>query len=138
MNKLKGEIYNLQTAEGITLVDIRIGDDEFSSLIINSDSTDEYISVGNDVNMLFKETEISVKNFHGKYNKKRQNKIITEVEAIKKGEILSELKFHYKRKHITAIILTRLLEELKLNIGAQAILILRTQEILLSKAKINK
>ncbi len=132
MNKLKGEIYHVQTAEGITLVDIRIDEDEFSSLIINSDSTDEYISVGNKVNMLFKETEISVKSFRERHNKKRQNKIITEVEAIKKGEVLSELKFLYKAKLITAIILTRLLDELKLKIGEKAILILLTQEILLS------
>ena len=133
MNKLKGEIYHVQTAEGITLVDIRIDDDEFSSLIINSDSTDEYISVGNKVNMLFKETEISVKSYHERHNKKRQNKIITELEAIKKGDILSELKFSYKGNLVTAIILSRLLEELKLKIGEKAILILRTQEILLSK-----
>ncbi len=133
MNKLKGEIYNIQSSEGITLVDICIGDDEFSSLIINSESTDEYISIGNEVNMLFKETEISVKSFHGKYNKKRQNKIITKVETINKGVILSELKFSYRESLITVIILTRLLEELALKIGEKSILILRTQEILLSK-----
>jgi len=133
MNKLKGKIYNVKIAEGITLVDICINDDEFSSLIINSESTDEYIFVGNEVNMLFKETEISVKNFHEKHNKKRQNKMITEVKAINKGDILSELKFQYKENQITAIILTRLLEELGLKIGEKAILILRTQEILLSK-----
>ena len=134
MNKLKGEIYNIETSEGITLVDIRIGNDEFSSLIINSESTDEYISVGNEVNMLFKETEISVKNFHGKYDKKRQNKIITQLESINKGVILSDLKFSYKGNFVSAIILTRLLEELALNVGKKAVLILRTQEILLSKA----
>ncbi|MEN8122015.1 MAG: hypothetical protein ABFS35_16820 [Bacteroidota bacterium] len=133
MNRLKGEIYNVQTSEGITLVDICIDDDEFSSLIINSDSTDEYISVGNEVNMLFKETEISIKSFHERHNKKRQNKIITEVETITKGDILSELKFRYKSNLVTAIILTRLLEELKLKTGEKAVLILRTQEILLSK-----
>ena len=135
MNKLKGKIHNIQTSEGITLVDIRIGKDEFSSLIINSESTEEYIIVGNEVNMLFKETEISVKNFHERHNKKRQNKIITEVEAINKGVILSELKFRYNSNLITAIILTRLLDELTPKIGERAILILRTQEILLSKAE---
>ena len=133
MNRLKGEIYDVQISEGISLVDIRIDDDEFSSLIINSESTDEYISVGNEVNMLFKETEISVKSFHERHNKKRQNKIVTEVEAVNKGDILSELKFRYKGNLITAIILTRLFEELELKIGEKAILILRTQEILLSK-----
>jgi len=133
MNKLNGTIYNIQTSEGITLVDIRIGDDEFSSLIINSDSTNEYIHKGNPVNILFKETEISVKNYHGEFHKKRQNKIVTTVDLINKGVILSELKFSYKKNQITAIILTRLLEELKLTTGDKAILILRTQEILLSK-----
>ena len=133
MNKLKATIYNIQTSQGITLVDIRIGDDEFSSLIINSDSTDEYIAEGNPVNILFKETEISVKNYHGEFHKKRQNKIVTTVESINKGMILSELKFSYGNSQITAIILTRLLDELKLSVGDKAILILRTQEILLSK-----
>ncbi len=132
MNKIKGKIYHIESAEGITLVDIRIDEDEFSSLIINSESTDEYIMVGNEVNMLFKETEISVKNYHGEFNKKRQNKIITKVENIKNGIILSELKFSYKENLITVIILTRLLKELALKIGEKAILILRTQEILLS------
>ena len=134
MNLLKGEIYNIETSEGITLVDIRIDDDEFTSLIINSESTNEYITVGNEVNMLFKETEISVKSFRGEYNKKRQNKIITKLESVNKGVILSELKFDYKGNVISAIILTRLLKELALEIGENAILILRTQEILLSKA----
>jgi molybdopterin-binding protein len=133
MNKLNGTIYNIQTSQGITLVDIRIGDDEFSSLIINSDSTNEYIRKGNPVNILFKETEISVKNYHAEFHKKRQNKIVTTVESINKGVILSELKFSYKKNQITAIILSRLLEELKLTTGSKAILILRTQEILLSK-----
>ena len=132
MNKIKGKIYHIESAEGITLVDIRIDEDEFSSLIINSESTDEYIMVDNEVNMLFKETEISVKNYHGEFNKKRQNKIITKVENIKNGIILSELKFSYKENLITVIILTRLLKELALKIGEKAILILRTQEILLS------
>ena len=133
MNKLNGTIYHIKTHQGITLVDIRIGDDEFSSLIINSDSTAEYIRKGNPVNILFKETEISVKNYHGEFHKKRQNKIVTTVESINKGIILSELKFSYKENQITAIILSRLLEELKLKINDKAILILRTQEILLSK-----
>lgn len=133
MNKLTGKVYNIQESEGISLIDISIDDDEFSSLIINSESTSAYILVGSMVNMLFKETEVSVKNYHGEHNKKRQNKIITIVEAIKKGVILSEIKFRYKESLITVIILTRLLKELALKINEKAVLILRTQEILLSK-----
>ena len=135
MNKLQGTIKNMQTHEGISLVDIVIDEDEFSSLIINSKTTGEYIHVGNPVNLLFKETEVSVKNYHPEFHKKRQNKIITQVKIIKKGEILSELKLYYKENIITAIILTRLLNELKLKVNDKAIVILRTQEILLSKVE---
>lgn len=135
MNKLQGIINNIQTQEGISLIDISIGDDEFSSLIINSNNTDEYISLGNSVNLLFKETEVSVKNYHPEFNKKRKNKIVTTVQNIRKGAILSELKLVYNHQKITAIILTRLLNELNLQINDKAILILRTQEILLSKTE---
>ncbi|NJO88513.1 MAG: hypothetical protein HC831_05760 [Chloroflexia bacterium] len=71
MNTLPGVIYKVQSAEGITLVDICIDSDQFSSLIINSESTDAYIKEGNNVNMLFKETEISLKRYHDKLIKRR-------------------------------------------------------------------
>ena len=134
MNLLQGIIKNIESYEGISLVDIAIDNDEFSSLIINSNTTNEYILAGNKVNLLFKETEVSIKNYHPEFHKKRQNKIIAQVKNIRKGKILSELKLIYKENEITAVILTRLLNELALKIGEKAIVILRTQEILLSKA----
>jgi molybdopterin-binding protein len=134
MNLLQGIIKNIESYEGISLVDIAIDNDEFSSLIINSNTTNEYILAGNKVNLLFKETEVSIKNYHPEFHKKRQNKIIAQVKNIRKGKILSELKLIYKENEITAVILTRLLNELALKTGEKAIVILRTQEILLSKA----
>ena len=133
MNILPGVIYKVESAKGISLVDICIDKDQFSSLIINSESTDEYIQTGNQVNMLFKETEISLKNYRDKLVK-RQNKVIAKVIAISNGKILSEVKLDYKGFTVTAIILTRLLNELGLEAGKKAVMILRTQEILLSKA----
>jgi molybdopterin-binding protein len=133
MNKLKGIIKDIQSYEGISLIDIAIDEDEFSSLIINSNITDEYIKLGNYINLLFKETEVSVKNYHPEFHKKRKNKIVTIVKNIQKGIILSEIQFEYRHQTITAIILSRLLNELDLHVNDKAIVILRTQEILLSK-----
>lgn len=133
MNILPGVIYHVETAKGISLVDICIDDDKFSSLIINSESTEAYIQKGEKVNMLFKETEISLKNYHDKLVK-RQNKVITEITRIIKGQLLSEVKMSYKGYPISAVVLTRLLNELALEEGKKAVIILRTQEILLNKA----
>jgi molybdate transport system regulatory protein len=132
MNTLPGTIYKIETADGISLVDICIEDDQFSSLIINSESTNAYIKEGNKVNMLFKETEISLKNYRDKMIK-RQNKAVAKIVSISKGKILSEVKLDYKGFPVTAIILTRFLDELGLNEGENAVMILRTQEILLGK-----
>ncbi len=132
MNILSGEIFEVSSHQGIALVDIRIGDDEFSSLIINSEATEEYIFKGNKVNLLFKETEISLKRYHEK-SIKRQNKVVVEVASIVYGQILSEVKVNYRNSALTAIVLTRILNELALEVGKKAILILRSQEILLSK-----
>lgn len=135
MNTLPGKIYKVESTKGISLVDICIDDDQFSSLIINSEATDSYILAGNPVNMLFKETEISLKCYRDKLVK-RQNKVIVEVINITNGQILSEVKLNYKGFPVTAIILTRLLNELGLEVGKKAVMILRTQEILLSRMKV--
>lgn len=135
MNTLPGKIYKVESTKGISLVDICIDDDQFSSLIINSEATDSYILAGNPVNMLFKETEISLKCYRDKLVK-RQNKVIVEVINITNGQILSEVKLNYKGFSVTAIILTRLLNELGLEVGKKAVMILRTQEILLSRMKV--
>ncbi len=132
MNILSGVIIEVSSHQGISLVDIRIGDDEFSSLIINSEATQEYIFKGNKVNLLFKETEISLKRYHEK-SVKRQNKVVVDVVSIVRGQILSEVKVKYKNVVLTAIVLTRILNELALEVGKKAILILRSQEVLLSK-----
>jgi molybdate transport system regulatory protein len=134
MNTLTGVIYKIQSAKGISLVDICIDNDQFSSLIINSESTNAYIKDGNKVNMLFKETEISLKNYHDKLVK-RQNKVVAEVIEISNGEILSQVKLKYKEFNVTAIVLTRLLNELALEEGKNAVMILRSQEVLLSRTK---
>lgn len=132
MNVLEGEIYNIESSKGISLIDIKIDDDNFSALIINSDATESYIQKGNRVKMLFKETEISLKKYH-KNIVKRQNKIIVEVNSIIKGQILSEVKLEYKNKTITALILTRLLNELLLEEKNKAVMVLRSQELLLAE-----
>ena len=134
MNILPGKIYKVESVKGISLVDVCIEKDQFSSLIINSEATDDYIREGNKVNMLFKETEISLKRYHDKLVK-RQNKVIVDVLKVSKGHILSEIKMNYKGFNVTAIILTRLLNELALEEGKKAVMILRTQEILLSRIK---
>ncbi|MBN1253533.1 MAG: hypothetical protein JXR51_06165 [Bacteroidales bacterium] len=134
MNILKGEIFAIENFEGISLVDIKIDDDHFSSLIIETEATKIYIKIGNEIYMLFKETEISLKNFHDKIIK-RKNKFVAEVVAISKGRILSDIELNYKNILLNTIVLTRHLNELNLKIGDKAVMILRTQEILLSKSE---
>jgi len=132
MNILRGQVKFVQTYEGISLVDITIGNDKFSSLIIETETTKEYIKIGNKIDMLFKETEISLKNYHDKLIK-RNNKFIAKVVSINKGKILSDIELEYNNLQLRVISLTRHINELNLQVGKKAVVILRTQEISLSK-----
>ena len=131
MNTLKGTIKHIQTHEGIALVDINIYEDEFSSLIIETESTKKHIQIGKQINILFKETEISLKNYHDNLIK-RKNKFIAKVISINYGKILSDIELKYNNNSIRVICLTRHIDELNLQINKNAVVILRTQEILLS------
>ena len=132
MNTLKGKVFAIESHEGISIIDIKIGNDEFSSLIIETDATKKYIKVGNEIDMLFKETEISLKNYHNKLIK-RNNKFTAKVVSINLGKILSDIDLEYNNQLLKVITLTRHINELNLQVGKKAVMILRTQEILLSK-----
>ena len=133
MNILNGIVSKMERYEGISLIDINIGEDEFSSLIIETETTRKYIKVGSEIDMLFKETEISLKNYHDKLIK-RNNKFVAKVISIEKGKILSDVELEYNSQLLKVITLTRHINELNLEVGKKAVVILRTQEILLSKS----
>ncbi len=128
MNKLKGEITQIQSEENISVVKIKSNNTLFTSVILETPETAEYLKEGNEIYILFKETEVSI----GKCEKNEislSNSIETVVKDIKWGKILTQLKLSFDSKEIISIITTDSAKRLNLKIGDKVTAFIKANEI---------
>ena len=57
MNSLKGVIEQVEVNGNLSLVNLKVGECNFKSIVIETPETAEYLRIGNTVDVLFKETE---------------------------------------------------------------------------------
>ncbi len=90
MNKLPGTITTIQQSGAILLVDADVNGQVFSALLIESTSRPEWLQIGNTVDLVFKETEVSLaKNLSGQIS--LRNRMPSVILKIEKGELLSQV-----------------------------------------------
>ena len=132
MNKLKGKIINIESSEHISIVDIEVEGDLFSSTIIETPETADYLRIGNEVFMLFKETEVSIgKALSG--NLSLRNRLKAKIKNIERGTVLSEIVLDYKGKDIISIITTRSTNNLDLKVGDEVQGLVKANEVIIMK-----
>ncbi|MGR3176273.1 MAG: TOBE domain-containing protein [Candidatus Scalindua sp.] len=132
MNKLKGKIMNIESSEHISIVDIEVEGDLFSSIIIETPETADYLRIGNEVFMLFKETEVSIgKALSG--NLSLRNRLKSKIKTIEKGKVLTKITLDYKRKDIISIITTRSTNNLDLKVGDEVQGLVKANEVIIMK-----
>jgi molybdate transport system regulatory protein len=132
MNKLEGIIIHITSQDDLSLIDLKVDNDLFTTILINSDDID-YLKTDNKVFILFKETEVSIaKNLSGILS--IRNKMRSKVKEILKGKILTKVVLDYKDKSIISIITTRSVNELDLQIGDEVDALVKTNEVSIMKA----
>ncbi len=132
MNKLEGIIIHITSQDDLSLIDLKVDNDLFTTILINSDDID-YLKTDNKVFILFKETEVSIaKNLSGILS--IRNKMRAKVKEIEKGKILTKVVLDYKDKSIISIITTRAVNELDLQIGDEVDALVKTNEVSIMKA----
>lgn len=128
MNKLKATIVNIESSEYISLVDLRANDDLFSCVIIETEETADYLRIGNQVHILFKETEVSIgKNLSGEIS--LRNRIHATIKQIDKGAVLCKIILDYKEIEIGSVITTRSANKLQLNVGDRVVGLVKANEV---------
>ncbi len=132
MNKLKGKITNIETSKHISIVDIDVEGDLFSSIVIETPETADYLKIGNEIFILFKETEVSIgKGLSGKLS--LRNKLKTKIKTIEKGIVLTQIALDYKGKDIISVITTRSTNNLDLKVGDEVQGLVKTNEVTIMK-----
>ncbi len=132
MNKLQGKIMNIESSEHISIVDIDVKGDLFSTVIIETPETADYLRNGKEVFILFKETEVSIgKALSG--NLSLRNRLESKIKTIEKGTVLAKIVLDYKGKDITSIITTRSTNKLDLKIGDEVQGLVKANEVIIMK-----
>ena len=128
MNSLNGTIKHTKTVDGITHVYIEVGNKILSSLIL---SDDEEYQKEQEVNLLFKETEVMIATKESIVS--ARNSFVSHITLINIGEILAQVEFDFDGIRIVSIITKGALYELKCNIGDEFRWFVKSNEVSIQK-----
>jgi len=130
LNRLKGQIVAIDHTCHMSLVDVAVGDDIFTTTLLETPDSADYLSVGHNVTLLFKETEVSLaKNLSGLIS--LRNRIAVTIHSIERGDILSAVRLDYAGNALTSVITTRAVGRLQLAVGDQVEALIKANEIAL-------
>ena len=132
MNRLPGTITKIQQSGAILLVDVAVDGQGFSALLIESATQPEWLQEGNSINLVFKETEVSLaKNLSGIIS--LRNRMKCTVQHIDRGVLLSKISLQFLKYTITSAITTRAVDSLQLQIGDEVEALVKANEVSLMK-----
>ncbi len=132
MNLLKGKISGVKVNGELSLVSIQVGEFRFSSIVIDTPKTSSYLQLEHPVKIIFKETEVIMAT--GKVHPiSLQNRIPGTIFSIESDNLLSKVVLNSTIGKITSIITTNAVNQLELEVGKEAIAMIKTNELMLSK-----
>ena len=131
MNQLKGKIVHIESSDAMSIIDVEVKGDIFSAIVLDLPKDDSYLKMGNEVVLLFKETEVSIaKNLSGMIS--LRNRIKSKIKKIERAPILTKVILDYKNTPIASIISTRSAEKLQLKTGDEVEWLVKTNEMTLA------
>lgn len=131
MNILNGTISQIQSHEGISLVRVQSNDVTFSTIVLDTPETSDYLKLQNPVKIIFKETEVVISKDLNP-NISTQNKLLCRIESIHKGVILSQINLVHEQQVLKSIITRNACEELNLKENDTVLALIKTNEVSLS------
>lgn len=130
MNRLQGKVVAIDSNSHMSLVDVAVGKDVFSATLLETPATAPYLEVGNEVTLLFKETEVALaKGLSGQIS--LRNRFPVKVTSIERGDILSAVGLDYSGRRLLSIITTRAVDRLQLFVGDRVEALIKANEIAL-------
>ena len=131
MNKLKGIILQVNSDEHMSIVEMLVNDITLKTIVIETPSSAPFLKTGNKINILFKETEVSIAtDYSGKIS--LQNRMDCKIRALNKGRLLSTISLDFKGMDITSVITSAAVEQLNLKINDEVTALVKTNEIIIS------
>lgn len=128
MNRLIGTITAIESNDHLSLVDVVVGQDGFTAMLLETPQDAPHLRVGNRVAVLFKETEVSLaKELSGRLS--LRNRIPGTVRQMLCGEILCEVLLERDGQTVTSIITARAVRRLELREGDLVEALVKANEV---------
>lgn len=128
MNRIKGHITKIESAPGISLVDVITGAGILTVLILDTPKSISYLRENHPVYLLFKETEVALASTE--LDRVSYSNVMNGiVENISLGELLVEVTIAAEKEKIKSIITTRAYRYLGIEKGKAVKWITKADEI---------
>lgn len=132
LNTLKANITDIQTSGSLSLVSLKSGNQLLKSIVIDTPDTATYLKVDEEVNIIFKEMEVSIAT-EEQLPISLQNRVRGTILTIDKSELLSRIILTTELGEITSVITTASVDRLELQPGQKVFALIKTNELMLSK-----
>ena len=114
-------------------MDLAVAEDTLTAIMVETPATAPYLTVGGEVSVLFKETEVSLaKGLSGRLS--LRNRLQAVVRNIDKGELLAEVVLDYKGHRLVSVITSRAIDRLELTVGDRVEALIKANEVMLGEA----
>lgn len=113
------------------MVDVQVGDLSFTSIVIETPESAPYLKEGNAIEVMFKETEVSISR-PAETRVSLQNKLLCRVLEVRKGKLLATVTLQHPIGIIESVITVRAVDQLDLSPGVDVLAMIKTNEIMLS------
>ena len=132
MNKLKGKIVAIESSEAMSIVELDVKGDIFSAIVLETPQSADYLCVGQEIFLLFKETEVSIaENLSGLIS--LRNRIKSPIKNIDSQGILTKIILDYKGDDVVAIISSRSAKKLSLKNSEEVEWLVKATEVSLAQ-----
>ena len=132
MNRLKGKIELINSHDELLLIELNVQETKMKAIIIGKPNDYSYLEIGNEIAILFKETEVTI-SIDKDLNISTPNKLTCIVDSIKKGQLLSQVNLNFYGVTLSSIITTSSVENLNLKHSDIVTALIKTNEIILSE-----
>lgn len=132
MNSFKGNISHIKTKGNLSIITIQINDEiALKSIVLETPKTASFLRIDNEIEVLFKETEV-ILSIDQNSRTSVQNNIPGTIKHIEKGALLSKVNLATSAGELTTIISTDAIHDLNLKVGLKVTALIKLNEIMLS------
>lgn len=132
MNILSGKIAHIKVNGDLSIVNVHVGSEIFSSILIDTPDTADYLRIGHEVKVIFKETEVilGVGDMGGISLRNKLKGIVSNIES---DTLLSKISIETEVGRITSIITSNAVQQLNIKNDMELTAMIKTNELILAK-----